>query len=307
MSGVILHQYPGSPYAEMVRVALGLKGLAWARVEQPNIMPRPFLTPLTGGYRRIPVLQFGADIYCDTGLIVRELDRRFPDPPLAPKGAAGIGWAMRNWAERAWFGATVAVVFGAHARNVPQEFIKDREELSGRPFDVKALQRAAPMMADQWRANADLLNTQLAAGGPWALGAAPTAADLAAYLNIWFLRSGEPKAFEQLTAGMGALAAWVTRMDAIGHGSPAEMAAETAFKIAADSEPETSRASQPGEPQGIEPGMMVSVMPDDYGRTPVVGEIAHVSPQEIAIRRQAEGAGPVVVHFPRAGFLVMKT
>ena len=306
MSGVILHQYPTSPYAEMVRVALGLKGLAWSRVEQPNIMPRPFLTPLTGGYRRIPVLQFGADIYCDTGLIVRELDRRFPDPPLASKGAAGIGWAMRNWAERAWFGATVAVVFGAHARSVPQEFIKDREELSGRPFDVKVLQAAAPMMADQWRANADLLNTQLAAGGPWVLGAAPTAADLAAYLNIWFLRSGEPKTFGDLTAGMGALADWVARMDAIGHGSPAEMRAETAFRIAADCEPEISRPSQPGEPQGIALGTTVSVMPDDYGRTPVVGEVTHLSPQEIAIRRQAEGAGHVVVHFPRAGFLVMK-
>src|SRR5262245_12095906 len=306
MSGVILHQYPASPYAEMVRVALGLKGLAWSRVEQPNIMPRPFLTPLTGGYRRIPVLQVGADIYCDTGLIVRELDRRFPDPPLAPKGAAGMGWAMRNWAERAWFGATVAVVFGAHARSVPQEFIKDREELSGRAFDVKVLQSAAPMMADQWRANADLLDAQLAAGGPWLLGPAPTAADLAAYLNIWFLRSGEPEAFGRFTAGMDALADWVARMDAIGHGRPSDMSAEAAFRIAAGCEPETSRPSRPSEPQAITPGMMVSVMPDDYGRNPVVGEVAHVSPQEIAVRRQAEGAGQVVVHVPRAGFLVMK-
>jgi glutathione S-transferase len=290
----------------MVRVALGMKGLAWSRVEQPNIMPRPFLTPLTGGYRRIPVMQIGADIYCDTGLIVRELDRRFPDPPLAPKGAAGIAWTMRNWAERAWFGPTVAVVFGAHARAVPQEFIKDREELSGRPFDVKTLQGAAPLMADQWRANADLLNAQLADGGPWVLGAAPTAADLAAYLNIWFLRSGEPQAFARLTAGMDALAQWTARMDAVGHGKPTDMSAEAAFKIAAESTPEPARPSQPGEPQDVTPGTKVSVMPDDYGRNPVVGEVTHISPQEIAILRQAEGAGDVVVHFPRAGFLVMK-
>ena len=33
MTGVILHQYPTSPYGEMVRVALGMKGLAWSRVE----------------------------------------------------------------------------------------------------------------------------------------------------------------------------------------------------------------------------------------------------------------------------------
>jgi glutathione S-transferase len=114
------------------------------------------------------------------------------------------------------------------------------------------------MMADQWRANADLLNTQLAAGGPWVLGAAPSAADLAAYLNIWFLRSGEPEAFGRFTAGMGALADWVARMDAIGHGNPNDMSAEAAFAIAAQSEPEPSRPSQRGEPQGIAPGMTVS-------------------------------------------------
>jgi hypothetical protein len=45
-------------------------------------------------------------------------------------------------------------------------------------------------------------------------------------------------------------------------------------------------------------------MPDDYGRNPVVGEITYASPQEVAVRRQADGAGEVVVHFPRAGFWV---
>src|SRR5689334_19212590 len=35
--------------------------------------PRPELMPMTGGYRRTPVLQIGADIYCDTQLILRVL------------------------------------------------------------------------------------------------------------------------------------------------------------------------------------------------------------------------------------------
>lgn len=306
MSGIILHQYPTSPYAEIVRVALGLKGLEWSRIEHPNIMPRPFLSPLTGGYRRMPVMQSGADIYCDTGLILREIDRRFPDPPLAPKGSAGVVWALRNWAERAWFGATVAVVFGARAQSVPQEFIKDREELSGRPFDVQALAHAAPLMAGQWRANADLMNAQLADGGPWLLGERASAADLAAYLNIWFLRSGEAGAFASLTVGMPALTAWIARMDAIGHGKPTDMSAKAAFGIAATAMPEAARPSVRGDAQGLAPGAMVSVMPDDYGRNPVTGEIVLVTPQEIAIRRHVEGAGEVVVHFPRAGYWVMK-
>jgi glutathione S-transferase len=77
---IILHQYWQSPFTEKVRVVLGMKGLAWRSVEQPSIMPKPELTPLTGGYRRIPVMQIGADIYCDSQVILRELERRYPGP-----------------------------------------------------------------------------------------------------------------------------------------------------------------------------------------------------------------------------------
>src|SRR6185295_14804638 len=76
MTDIILHHYDTSPYAEKVRTGLGLKGLAWASVELPQIMPKPNLTALTGGYRKTPVLQIGADIYCDSQLIMRELERR---------------------------------------------------------------------------------------------------------------------------------------------------------------------------------------------------------------------------------------
>lgn len=45
---IILHEYPTSPYAEKIRLALRLKNLAYSRVEIPVIMPRPDLMPLTG-------------------------------------------------------------------------------------------------------------------------------------------------------------------------------------------------------------------------------------------------------------------
>jgi glutathione S-transferase len=306
MTGLILHHYPTSPYAEIIRLALGMKGLSWSRVEQSNMMPRPFLAPLTGGYRRIPVMQVGADIYCDTGLILREIDRRFPTPPLTPPGQEGVAWALRGWAERAWFGVTVAVVFGARADLVPADFIKDREELSGRPFDTNAMKAAAPMMRDQWRANGMFIETQLASGKPFLMGDAPGLADLAAYLNVWFLRSGSSEDHAALTADMLRLKDWSARMDGLGHGKPADMTPEAAFNVARDSTPDAAPKIASLEAQGLEPGMKVAVMPDDYGRNPVAGEIVFSNPQEIAIRRVADGAGEVVVHFPRAGFLVMK-
>ena len=76
---ILLHQYENSPFSEKVRLALRLKNLAWSKVDIPTIMPKPDLIPLTGGYRRTPVLQIGGDIICDTALILREIEKRHPE------------------------------------------------------------------------------------------------------------------------------------------------------------------------------------------------------------------------------------
>ena len=88
MPDIILHQYATSPFSEEVRLVLGAKGLSWCAVEIPPIMPKPDVTALTGGYRRTPVMQIGADIYCDTALICAVLDRMTPNPPLYPAAHA---------------------------------------------------------------------------------------------------------------------------------------------------------------------------------------------------------------------------
>ena len=97
MSGLILHHYAMSPYAEKIRLCLGLKDVAWRSVDTPMVMPKPDHVELTGGYRRVPVLQVGADIYCDTACIARELDRRLPQPPLYPPGQETV--AHRRYCE----------------------------------------------------------------------------------------------------------------------------------------------------------------------------------------------------------------
>jgi glutathione S-transferase-like protein len=64
MADLILHHYDEAPFAEKVRLVFGIKNLSWRSVIQPAAMPKPDLMPLTGGCRRTPVLQIGADIYC---------------------------------------------------------------------------------------------------------------------------------------------------------------------------------------------------------------------------------------------------
>src|SRR5712675_1452090 len=147
---IIFHHYWTSPFSEKVRLVFGIKGLSWRSVEIPNMMPKPDLMPLTGGYRKTPVMQIGADIYCDSQIIIRELERRFPEPTLFPSGYEGIAWGTAMWTDRSFFQNTVNLVFGSLADKVPQDFIADREKLRGAKFDVAAMTAAIPQMRDQF-------------------------------------------------------------------------------------------------------------------------------------------------------------
>src|SRR6516162_11612093 len=132
---LILHHYPRSFFAQKIRTILAFKRIPWRSVEQPIMMPKPHLTALTGGYRRIPVLQIGADVYCDSALIARVLERLHPNPTSHPGGSEGLCNALGFWTDRAFFLAAVPVVFGKIGPAVPQAFIEDRKKLMGGNVD----------------------------------------------------------------------------------------------------------------------------------------------------------------------------
>ena len=91
MTELILHHYARSPFSEKVRLVLGMKRLHWKSVDVPVMMPKPDVVALTGGYRRTPFMQIGADIYCDTALMCRVIDRLQPEPALQPATPATRG------------------------------------------------------------------------------------------------------------------------------------------------------------------------------------------------------------------------
>ena len=111
---IILHQFERSPFSEKIRLALRMKNLGWASVDIPSILPKPDLTPLTGGYRRTPVMQIGADIFCDTSIMLIELEKRFQIPSLNLPGHEGIAKMVGAWTDGKWFQSSVAVIFGAN-------------------------------------------------------------------------------------------------------------------------------------------------------------------------------------------------
>jgi glutathione S-transferase len=300
---VILHHFDQSPFSEKIRLIFGLKNVAWTSVRISRIMPRPDLMPLTGGYRRTPVMQVGADIYCDTQCIMRELERRFPEPSLLPNGYQGLAWGSAMWTDRPFFQNTVNLVFGSLADKVSAEFIADREKLRGAKFDIAAMKAVIPQMQDQFRAHLQWVDAQLGDGRTWMGGERPGLCDINAYMNVWYMRSNLANADDML-AEFDHARAWAARLRNVGHGPREEMSSADALDIAARSTPQTEELSDPDDPNGRKPGDKVEVMPDDYGKVRVSGEIVALSAQHIAIRRHDPRAGDVVVHFPRAGFLV---
>jgi glutathione S-transferase len=303
---IILHHYDASLFSEKIRLALGRKKLTWRSVIIPPIMPRPDLMPLTGGYRRTPVMQIGADIYCDTQIILRELERRFPEPTLYPGGSEGLCWAVTMVADRPFFQASVAVIFGnLEPSDLQPGFVEDRERLSGGRFDFEGMKARGPYAKDQWRAYAHWIERQLADGRDYLLGAEPSLADLSAFIEVWFLKNAY-RASSTLLREFPALERWEQRVRAIGHGRHTEMTSEEALRVGTAARPATVEHADSADPNGLRPGERVTVAPDDYGRIPVAGEVVSSSPQHIAIRRHDPVAGEVVVHFPRVGFVVTR-
>jgi glutathione S-transferase len=302
VTDIILHHYDTSPYAEKVRTGLGLKGLAWASVELPQIMPKPNLTALTGGYRKTPVLQIGADIYCDSQLIMRELERRHPTPSFYPAGR-GAADALAWWAEKTMFLPAVSIAFAKRPEVLPKGFLEDRAKFSGRNIDPVVMLAAVPNQLDQLRAHFDWLDQTLADGRSFLQGRAVGLSDLAAYHPVWYLRQNFGSAAAPLD-GFPRLLSWAERVAAIGHGRRSPMTSEQALDVARTATSIAKASTDAKDPIGRKPGQVVSVTPDDTGRDPVIGELVTSGIDEIVIRRRDPAIGEVCVHFPRAGFVV---
>lgn len=300
MPELILHHYDMSPYAEKVRLMMGLKSLGWRSVQIPMVMPKPDLTELTGGYRRTPTLQIGADIYCDTKMCALALERFQPEPSLFPGDPATV-WGVSRWAETSFMMA-VGVFLGSGGL-FNDEFIEDRK-LMAPDVDFSKAKLIVPAKLMQLRSNLDRLEQQLSDGRPYLLGETLSLADLSAYHAHRFLEVNKDTAL--LVAPLENMKAWLDRIAALGHGERSELDAKDAIAIARDATPESARESAP-LPDGLAIGDSVVVMPEEPGSGTVPGELVASELHEFAIRRQSERAGELVVHFPREDYMVVKT
>lgn len=305
MAELILHHYPMSPFSEKVRAVLGFKQLAWKSVHIPTVMPKPDLLALTGGYRKTPVLQIGADVYCDTALICDVLEHIHPWPTLYPQGSKGLARTLAQWADSTLFWAAMgynfqkpglAQVFAGVPVDAVKAFGADRSAMAqgmSRPKPLDALAAYKSYL----RRLSDMLE-----GQDFLLGNAPCVADFAAYHPLWFTRTQVPVLANILQATPAVLV-WMDRMAALGHGQPQAMSATEAIAVSSGSIRATGQKDEYFQnDHGIPLGSQVSICAESFGPEPTHGTLVAATRTRFSLRREDPRAGVVHVHFPRVGY-----
>jgi len=303
MTDLILHHYAFSPFSEKIRLVLGYKKLAWKSVIIPHIMPKPDVVALTGGYRRTPLLQIGADIYCDTALICDVLEQRAPSPTLHPQGTNGSDRIVAQWADSTLFSAAMAYCFsrkGAEfffrdqSPEVAKAFAEDRAKMRGGASRMYSGD-ATSAYKSYLRRIASMVDHQ-----PYVMGQQPSLADFSCYHALWFTQRIPPLA--GILDATPSLSGWMGRMAAIGHGSMEASDSAAAIAVAAQSSPAALQAGVFQDDHGIALDSRVTITAESFGLEPTEGELLAATRTRYSLRRSDARAGTVHVHFPRVGF-----
>jgi glutathione S-transferase len=304
MADLILHHYPQSPFAEKIRRLLAWKKLPWTSVIIPMVMPKPDVVAFTGGYRRTPLLQVGADIYCDTALIGEVLDHRSPQPPLFPPPVRGLARIVAQWADSSLFWASMghslspagaAQMLATAPPELARQFGPDRAQMREGMTRLRATD-AASAYRSYLRRIASMLD-----GQPYLLGAQPCAADFAAYHALWFTRVQTPGMAGILQATPGVLD-WLDRMAAPADTATGEISSAAALEVARTATPAAVDDLAFQDDHGIALGTRVLIAAESFGTEPSEGELVAATRTHYTIRRSDARSGTVHVHFPRVGY-----
>jgi glutathione S-transferase len=297
-----LHHYPNSPFAEKIRLIFGFKSVHWNSVLIPAVMPKPDVIALTGGYRKTPVLQIGADIYCDTALIADVIEAIAPSPTLYPTGVGAAARTLAQWSDSTLFWTAVAYtlqpaglahMFSGAPPDTAKAFGEDRHVFRANIPRMRVAEARAAMALYLERLE------EMLGEHAFFFGVQPTIADFSLYHCLWFVLRGGPTA--QILEPFHRLEAWRGRMRALGHHTHDELDSGAAVHIAHEAIPLDSEGISV-DTHGIALGEKVVVAATDTGIDPIEGELYAAARNRISIAREDARAGRVVVHFPRLGF-----
>ena len=297
-SPFILYHYPASPYAEKVRLLAGYLAVSWQSVEVPIQPPRDQLAILAGGYRRIPVMQCGADIFCDTAVICDEVISR-ADKGLAPCNGAASALAGRAEAD-VFFAAirqglqlktaiVLAMMLGFKGMLA---FAKDRASFAQGHGPAAQTPDVARSVFSSFLRDLD----QTLASQSYLGGDEPCLSDFCCYHPIFLAQGFKSIKESALPAGVKA---WMARMAGFGWDQYTAISSDEAMFVAKSQEPRELPEASADHP---DVGQWVTVTPLDTGRVPVTGTLVSKSETRIIVARRSEDVGMCHVHFPASGF-----
>jgi glutathione S-transferase len=310
MTDIYFHHYLSSPFAEKVRRILAYKNLAWHSVLQPPIMPKPELVALTGGYRRIPVLQIGADVFCDTLLICDVLEKIAPNPSLYPKSVDAVARTVASWMDSTLFSVAMAFNFGpkgaaAFFAKMPAEFATAFIE------DRKAMRMGGARMSPTdatgaYKIALSRINTMVATTSHgFICGPLPSIADFAAYHPLWFTKNIPEIA--GLLDEYPNIAPWMGRIAALGSGASMKSSTETSLAVAKEGSSAFYADEAYFDEHGIAIGAEVSIVAESFGPEVTTGKLIAATKDRFTLERHHELCGTVRVHFPRLGFVLKES
>ena len=303
MSEFLLHHYWPSPFAHKVRIALNMIGAPWTSVEIPRVPPKPLLLPMTAGYRRTPVLQHGADIYCDTQNIARALGEAGYADALFPNGQRGLVMALSGWVDQTIVELAIRTVITSSIGTAPAEFIKDRGDLYFEPgWTEDSLKAGFGAVILQLGAQMQHAEQALHATG-YLVGDQPSWADAGLAFAAWFLR-GRWAGGGDLLARYPAVEKLEAELAANAESHDSTMTGEQALA--------TALGATPASPTGIQnpacdlsEGQTVLIRPRAQSSDPdIVGRLRYLDMTRVSIDHESPQTGPVAVHLPLAGYRI---
>ncbi len=303
MPELILHHYPTSPLSEKIRVILGLKKLSWHSVEIPNLPPKPDVIPLTGGYRRTPVMQVGADVFCDSQLILSELECHKP----SKTNNTGLVQIINRWCDDL-FHPVVKVAIAASSTELPKEFLEDRRKLFLNDYeDIESAKARIPYYIAQVRAQLAWAETSLREQKGFIIGSSASIADASLFALTWFIRRRWKNGADFLGA-FPNICLWEESVKEIGHGTPTDMTSEKALDIAKEAETNFKAQSAANDVDSLSIGDKVSITPKgNTGENGVQGSVHTLDSNRIGLLHENDRVGTICIHFPRIGYVVERT
>lgn len=280
---------------------LGYAELEWRSAISPAMPPRPMVDPLAGGYRKIPVAQIGADIFCDTRVISSEVARLANQPLLAMENCSDDVQDFVQYVDSTVFMSTVVTGSPKKAMLLlltnftpwsAYRFIKDRAGIQ-KTSNSKRIRAAdgVKIMRDFTR---DL--DEKLAGQTYLFSDQPCIADFSVYHVLWFRNktrgNNDLRKLENLSK-------WWRAMPKFGHGQSKTIRKNEVLQQALDVQPR--KLPGKGKKHALI-GKSVQIQPDDYAQNPVQGTLVYTDNNRWIVARESAECGTLHVHFPVQGY-----